>query len=288
MIDRVFLRVLLVVAATLGLGAVAGAQAPIVAEAKPPIAGRLPSAALGETREFSVRLPASYDARPERRYPVIYVLDGPPLDADTAAGAAQLAARGQAPELIVVGIPNMQRGGRARDFLPPSLSFRQRDGRPFTGGADRFLRFLRDELAPRIEREYRTTRPRLLVGHSLGAIFVSYSLTAAPAFFDGRFAHSPAIWRDEDVVAGELSRSLTSARGLDSFFYLSVGALEGGGMGGAYEKLRAVLAATAAAAGLRWQAAVTPNAAHETNVRLATEDSLRAYFASPAVRRGGR
>jgi len=270
MIDTVTARLLLTVAATLAFVASAQAQAPI--------AGRLASVALGETREYSVRLPAGYAAAVGRRYPVIYVLDGPPLDGHTAAGAAELAAKGQAPDLIVVGIPNMQRGGRGRDFLPPSLSFRRRDGTPFTGGADRFLRFLRDELAPRIERDYRTSRPRLLVGHSLGAIFVCYSLTAAPALFDGRFAHSPAIWRDEDTVAGELSRYLASARTLGSFFYLSVGALEGGGLGGGYEKLRAVLAARATAAGLRWRAAVTPGAAHETNVRLATPDSLRVYF----------
>ena len=270
MIGRVIARVLLAAAVLLAWEVNARAQTPIV--------GRLTSSVLGEVREFTVRLPAGYARDRTRRFPVAYVLDGAPLDQQTAAGAAQESGPGGVPELIVVGIPNMQRGGRARDFLPPFLSFPRRDGSPFTGGADRFLRFLRDELAPRIERDYRTSRPRLLVGHSLGAIFVCYSLTAAPALFDGRFAHSPAIWRDEDTVAGELSRYLASARTLGSFFYLSVGALEGGGLGGGYEKLRAVLAARATAAGLRWRAAVTPGAAHETNVRLATPDSLRVYF----------
>src|SRR5687768_8574145 len=37
----------------------------------------LPSAVLGEPREVNVRLPASYaGAKPERRYPVLYILDG--------------------------------------------------------------------------------------------------------------------------------------------------------------------------------------------------------------------
>ena len=253
-----------------------------------PLVGRLTSAALGEMREFSVRLPANYAREPHARYPVIYVLDGPPLDADTAEGAARLAGSGLAPHLIVVGIPNMQRGGRARDFLPPSLSFQRRDGRPFTGGADRFLRFLRDELVPRIEREYRTTAPRLLVGHSLGAIFVCYSLGAAPAFFDGRFAHSPAIWRDEDTIVAEVARTLSAGRSLGGYFYLSVGAKEGNGMGYGFEKLRAVMAERAAAAGLRWRAEVTPGAAHETNVKLATPSALRAYFAPAKPAQPGR
>ncbi|MGD9902732.1 MAG: alpha/beta hydrolase [Vicinamibacterales bacterium] len=242
--------------------------------------GRLTSAALGEVREYSVRLPPGYARNPRRRFPVVYVLDGPPLDGYTAEGATRLADQGLAPELIVVGIPNMQTSGRARDFLPPWLSFRRRDGSTFRGGADRFLRFLRDELVPRIERDYRTAAPRLLVGHSLGAIFVSHSLVAAPELFDGRFAHSPAIWRDEDAVVAEVERALASGRPPGGFFYLSVGAKEGSGMGRSFEKLRAVLARRAAGPRLRWHAEVTAGAAHETNVRLATPSALRAYFAA--------
>lgn len=276
MIGRVIGRMRLAAVVMLVFAANAGADTPI--------AGRMTSSVLQETRAFTVRLPASYIREPRRRYPVIYVLDGAPLDGHTAAGAAQVAALGNAPELIVVGIPNMHAGGRARDFLPPFLTFPRRDGTPFTGGADRFLRFLRDELVPRIERDYRTATPRLLVGHSLGAIFVGYSLTAAPAFFDARFAHSPAIWRDEDAVVGGIARWLTTARAVGGFFYLSVGAKEGDGLGHAYEKLRAVLAERATAAGLRWRAEVTPGAVHETNVALATPASLAAYFAGAPFR----
>ena len=277
MIGRVIARVLLAAAVLLAWEVNARAQTPIV--------GRLTSSVLGEVREFTVRLPAGYARDRTRRFPVAYVLDGAPLDQQTAAGAAQESGPGGVPELIVVGIPNMQRGGRARDFLPPFLSFARRDGSPFTGGADRFLRFLREELTPRIERDYRTARPRLLVGHSLGAIFVCYSLMTAPAFFEARFAHSPAIWRDEDVVAGAFSTWLSSARGLGGFFYLSVGAKEGDGLGRSYDKLKAVLGARATAAGLRWQADVTPGAVHETNVARATPAALRAWIAHQPPRR---
>lgn len=272
--------------ALLWLAAMAG---PVRAADGVPIVGRITSAALGgEVRDFTVRLPASYPREPRRRYPVIYVLDGPPLDGHTAEGTVRVAGAGVAPEMIVVGIPNMQRAGRSRDFLPPWLSFRRRDGSPFTGGADKFLRFLRDELVPRIERDYRTAAPRLLVGHSLGAIFVCYSLGAAPALFDARFAHSPAIWRDEDAVVADVARTLTPGRSLGGFFYVSVGALEGTGMGHGFDKLRAVLAQRAAAAGVRWHAEITPGAAHETNVRLATPSALRAYFAAVAPSRPWR
>jgi predicted alpha/beta superfamily hydrolase len=255
------------------------------AQAETPVVGRLTSAALGEVREFTVRVPTSYAREPRRRYPVIYVLDGPPLDDHTAQAATQSATLGRSPELIVVGIPNMRRGGRARDFLPPYLSFRRRDGSLFTGEADQFLHFLKDELIPRIERDYRTAGPRLLSGHSLGGVFVCYSLTAAPALFDGRFAHSPAIWRDEDEMASRLSRWLRTARSLDSYLYLSVGAREGDELQSGYHRLRAALTEQASGAGLTWQASVTPEAVHETNVALATPASLQAFFASAAGRR---
>ena len=106
---------------------------------------------------------------------------------------------------------------------------------------------------------------------------------ASPAVFDARFAHSPAIWRDEDAVAADLSRSLTAGHGRGTFFYLSVGEKEGGGLGEGYAKLHAVLRTRAAGAGLRWRAEVTPGAVHETNVRLATPSALRAAFATGAT-----
>jgi hypothetical protein len=64
---------------------------------------------LGEVRAYTVRLPDGYAREPQRRHPVVYVLDGPPLDEHTAQGARPLAAAGQAPGLI--------------------------EGSPFTGGA---------------------------------------------------------------------------------------------------------------------------------------------------------
>lgn len=260
--------------------AVPSSPAPRAAVAAAPnvLVRRFRSAALEEVREYMVRLPEGYAHPARRRYPVVYVLDGPPLDAQTDAAARVLARDRVAPGLIVVGIPNMQRGGRARDFLPPAIRLSRRDGSSSTGGADRFLRFLRDELVPRVDAEFRASSERLLVGHSLGAIFVTWSLTVAPDVFLARFAHSPAIWRDADVVVDGLSRWLDVTRQSNRFFYLSVGADEGAGMQTGYYKLQALLAAKAAGTGLRWQAAITPGAVHDTNVERASEPALRAYF----------
>ena len=107
------------------------------------------SQVLGEARDFIVHLPASYSAEPQRRYPVLYVLDGTSQDGHTARTAAMLAREGVMPEIIIVGLPNV-RGGRNRDYTPP---FIRQDttvaGSPM-GRGDHFLAFLKKELIPHI------------------------------------------------------------------------------------------------------------------------------------------
>ncbi|HET7041732.1 MAG TPA: alpha/beta hydrolase-fold protein [Gemmatimonadales bacterium] len=96
------------------------------------------------------------------------------------------------PPMIVVGIHNTDRG---RDFTPPA-----RDGwNPppevgASGGADRFLRFLGDELAPWVERRYRTAPMRVLVGHSLGGLFALHALVRRPDLFTGYVVMEPSTW----------------------------------------------------------------------------------------------
>src|SRR5688572_18570521 len=64
--------------------------------------GTIDSAALGERRSYLVRLPESYERDPQRRYPVVYVLDGSSQDLHTAASAALMARIAVVPEVIVV------------------------------------------------------------------------------------------------------------------------------------------------------------------------------------------
>ncbi|MGH8076628.1 MAG: alpha/beta hydrolase, partial [Lysobacter sp.] len=132
----------------------------------------LPSKVLGEQRDYLVHLPDSYADTPQRRYPVIYVLDGSSQDVHTAASAALMARIGVMPEAIVVGIPNIDGEGRQRDYTPPGMR-QDLDVVDSPGGrADAFLAFLSDELIPRVERDYRTKPLRMLSGNSRGGLFV--------------------------------------------------------------------------------------------------------------------
>ncbi len=238
----------------------------------------LRSAVLGETRDVVVALPESYAREPERRYPVIYVLDGDSQRAHTADSAALLARIGAMPEAIVVSAPPVDGRGRQRDYTPPGMRQDSDVAQSPDGRADRFLAFLKDELIPLVERDYRVSRPRLLAGNSRGGLFVVYSLLAEPSLFDARFALSPALFRDGDAIVARLETFLGSSPSLAGFLYLSLGDGENEKMKGAFERTVAVLERRAPP-GLRWRAYFSRGGTHDSNAQLSTPVGLYAMFA---------
>jgi predicted alpha/beta superfamily hydrolase len=218
-----------------------------------------------------------YEAEANRRYPVVYVLDGSSQDIHTASTAALMARIALMPPVIVVGIPNVSGEGRQRDYTPPTMAMDQDVADSPRGGADGFLAFLESELIPDIERRYRTTSERMLAGHSRGGLFVAWSLIASPDLFQARFAHSPALWRENVAIAEMLDQFLTATPSLASFYYMSLGTKENAEMTNGFARVRAVLEARAPA-GLRWRADLVPGAVHGNNGEWATPLGFRAYY----------
>ena len=115
---------------------------------------KLFSKVLDERRRLLVHLPDSYALEPARRYPVLDVLDGGRQDVHTAAAAQVMARIGSAPEMLVVGLPNVNRGSRWRDDTPPyprEEADANGPGHGNRGEADRFLRHLETEVIPLVE-----------------------------------------------------------------------------------------------------------------------------------------
>lgn len=168
---------------------------------------------LGETRSAEVRLPdACHDTTAP--CPVLYLLDGESSDGMLAV-VDSLTRNGQIPEMLLIAIPNTN---RVRD-LSPSPTEERRQG----GGAPHFLRFVQEELIPEIERAYAPGSPRIIFGHSLGGLFVTYALIAGSGYFDGYIAASPPLhWGDSTVLrmAGE---TLQGSSGWNATYLLSVG-----------------------------------------------------------------
>ena len=102
------------------------------------------SEVLGENRPILVHTPAGYDES-RTGYPVMYLLDGQGHFHHTSGIVEFLAANNRMPEMIVVAIPNT--ADRTHDLTPPTQSDTANQ-MPTAGGADNFVRFLRDELQP--------------------------------------------------------------------------------------------------------------------------------------------
>ena len=274
-------RWLLVLAGTTAMSVLATIISERVLDDEAPVAGALPftmrSTVLGEDREFFVHLPEGYETDAAARYPVLYVLDGTSQSGHTADSARLLARIGTIPPMIVVGVPSINGEARNRDYTPPGMRLDTDAPTSAMGAADRFLSFLQTELIARVDRDYRTTRPRMLAGWSRGGLFVVYSAIAAPALFDARFAHSPALWREEDLIVARLQAALASGTLPAGFLYFSLGEQENEKMTASFRHTVAVLEHGAPAT-LRWRADFSAGGLHESNPRLSTPVGLCVMF----------
>lgn len=191
MLKRLFLQAL----AALALSAPAAAQ---LAEGEPLVIATtytVQSDILGSDRKVSVRLPAGYDEQPDMRFPVVYVLDGgPEQDFPHIAGIAQSRDMNWTfDRFILVGIESRE---RRRYFAPPAA-----DPAPYVemlgtepGGTAEYRRFLREEIKPLIDAQFRTSGHDAVMGESLAALFVVETLFEEPTLFDDFIAISPSLW----------------------------------------------------------------------------------------------
>jgi hypothetical protein len=230
---------------------------------------RLHSAVLDEERAYRVQLPESYRWAKDRRYPVLYLLDGQTHFAHTSSAVAFLAAQGEIPETIVVGIESTV---RIRDFTPTDWPSRWVGG----GGAARFRRFLATELVPAIERAYRTDGYRVLSGHSAGGQFALHCLSAEPSLFRAYFALGPSLDWDDNLPQRELEKAFRATDRLAAFLYLARSDDAGRALAD-YQALVATLMTTAPR-GLRWQSRAYPDETHGSLPLVAQIDALRALY----------
>jgi len=181
---------------------------------------------LKESRDYIVHLPENFQSNSTHRYPVIYALDGSSQDIHTAESAALMARIGVMPEVIVVGIPNVNGKSRQRDYTPPFMRQDLDEADNSMGKADAFLEFLQHELIPEIESKYPTSNTRILTGNSRGGLFVMYALISQPNVFSAHIANSPALWRDDGLMIDHLKNFLMKNTSLDTLLFLSLGNLE--------------------------------------------------------------
>lgn len=141
-----------------------------------------------QERNFSVRLPESYEERIEHRFPVLYILDGNENLELADAAVSKLVEMKQMPEVIIVG---MHAGWTRGNDYKAEIDKPQSDI-----GAKQFLKHIEIELLPYINNRYRTSSFRVISGHSWGALFTTFALTEKPGLFNAYLAQSPNLRRE--------------------------------------------------------------------------------------------
>ncbi|MCB2207676.1 MAG: alpha/beta fold hydrolase [Bacteroidetes bacterium] len=169
---------------------------------------------LNEERTILVYLPATYNLS-DAEYPVLYLLDGGYHFHHTSGIVQFLSSNGLIPEMIVVGITNVDRN---RDFTPTNLS-----QRPSSGGAEKFSGFIAEELFPFMERNYRVQSYNVLMGHSLGGTFATYALLNNPEMFSSYISISPYLMYDNNIMVRETQDKLKSKYPEGTSYYMTVG-----------------------------------------------------------------
>ncbi len=155
------------------------------------------SKVLNESRTVLVHKPLDYD-QGNRRYPVLYMLDGHAPHLLTMPGHLMTLTNAEKmPPMLLVSIQNTDRW---RDLTPTS------GNRPGRGGADPFLRFIETEVFPLVEKNYRTEPFRIFAGHSLGGLLVTFSLIEYPHLFNAYLAASPVLHWDNDYIVSKIKQ----------------------------------------------------------------------------------
>jgi len=185
-----------------------------------------------QERRYAVSLPSRYLAEPDRRYPVLYVVDADFQFFHVAATVRNLTQMGKIPPMIVVGVATNGPG----DYVKQTTWSPQQPSADY-GGAKTMHRYLSTELLPLIDAGYRTTKDRVLAGYSLGGLYVLQELMQKGSGFQAFLAMSPSAWFDDYQLAKSfasyLQQNKTSVR-----LFISLANEQGMGVNELVELLR--------------------------------------------------
>ena len=175
---------------------------------------------------IQVGLPIDYKSS-NKSYPVLYVLDG-----DKSFGMAKeitdwLSWDNEIKNIIVVGISygrgtNTWWEKRTRDYTQSKDTVYYYY--PNAGGGDNFLSFIKNELFPVINKNYRTKQDsNAIMGLSFGALLSSYVLFTQPDMFKYYIIISPSLfWNGNSILKTE-SDYFVKHKELNKTVYMAYG-----------------------------------------------------------------
>ncbi|MDE8654369.1 alpha/beta hydrolase [Novosphingobium album (ex Liu et al. 2023)] len=231
------------------------------------------SRVMGEERKLAIYLPAGY-ASGQGTFAFLYVIDGG-IDQDflhVSGTTALNTMLGRSQPVIVVGIETRD---RQSELTGPTAAADLLKDYPDAGHADRFRRFVREEVMPMVSARYRGNGKRGVIGESLAGLFIVESALREPGLFQRHAAISPSLWWDDARLSREAAE-LLRGRARAPRLYLNL-ASEGGAMEQGYDRLVTALAAREPM-GNRWCALKRPDLAHSTIYHTVSPEAMQYLF----------
>lgn len=153
---------------------------------------------VGELRTINVWTPSGYKSGPDS-FPVLYMPDGGikedfPHMANTLA---DLIKAKKIKPIILVGIENTQ---RRKDLTGQTNIKKDKEIAPVVGGSEQFRAFVSNELFTEINKRYRTTTRKGIIGESLAGLFVTETFFLKPDLFDFYIAFDPSLWWNDKYL----------------------------------------------------------------------------------------
>lgn len=240
------------------------------------------SKVLNEDRKLFIYNPDSVGGNVLPAYPVLYLIEE--NDMPMVAGMVKYMSsyNEQLPAMLVVGIEG--NGQRIRD-LTPTHSLYDDTGKldpdpnswlQPSGGGDRFLQFVREEVIPFVESKYRTAPFRIFAGHSVGGLSAIQALASDPDMFNAYLAVSPSLWWDNGTYLRSVVQHLPPASAKKKFLFVA----DSPEIGSFSTYLQAFLDALGSrkAATLEWSHDFYPNETHGSIAAKAYYDGLRFLY----------
>lgn len=259
-------------------------------EGEPIVVGsihRIRSSVYGNEQTITVRLPRGYVDNPDRRYPVLFSVDGgPEQDFELLAGiAAEAEFSASFEPFILIGVKTEDRYSQLTPEMTrlPLERLRENFGdRMRPGGADRFRAYLARDVIPWATARYRTDR-KILTAASLGGLFVLDTFFEQPEMFDDYIALTPSLWWDDGRIVDEATRRLARHGRSDRRLYFTMGDEGVGNRTG--EWLTALVRTFEASApeGLRWAFVDRSGSEeHRTMALISWLDAMRTLYLTPS------
>lgn len=187
----------------------------------------LKSKIIDEEYFLYLKLPRDY-SQTNKSYPVIYLLDGDISFTMAWSNVRYLQYGRHVPDVIIVGVgygsllSSDEKNMRERDYTISKLEQWEE-----SGGGKKFVEFIKSELIPYIDSEFRTNpEQRVLNGYSLGGLIALYTFLTESSLFRGYIAGSPYISPDLDLLSGLVKKKSSTPNTSKIKLFISYGELE--------------------------------------------------------------